>query len=114
ANYGVLGTSNIGVWDWASFINVYPQVTFGDNSVAQTGMTQIRLANADLKWEKVAQMNAGFDAELFDHRLGLSADYFIKETKDVLTPMQILMATGNNGGNPFVNAATLENKGLEL
>lgn len=114
ANYGVLGTSNIGVWDWASFITVYPQVVFGNNQNAETGMTQIRLANEDLKWEKVAQMNAGFDAQLFDHRLDVSADFFIKETRDVLTPMQILMATGNNGGNPYVNAATLKNTGFEL
>lgn len=114
ANYGVLGTSNIGVWDWASFINVYPQVVFGNNQNAETGMTQVQLANEDLKWEKVAQMNAGFDAQLLDHRLDLSADFFIKETRDVLTPMQILMVTGNNGGNPYVNAATLKNTGVEL
>ena len=114
ANYGVLGTSNIGVWDWQSFVTVYPQVVFGNNQNAETGMTQIQLANEDLKWEKVAQMNAGFDAQLFDHRLDVSADFFIKETRDVLTPMQILMVTGNNGGNPYVNAATLKNTGVEI
>ncbi|PUV21768.1 SusC/RagA family TonB-linked outer membrane protein [Sphingobacterium athyrii] len=114
ANYGVLGTSNIGVWDWVSFINVFPQVAFGIDQTVQNGMTQVKLANADLKWEKVAQLNAGFDAQLFSHKLNLSLDYFIKETKDVLTPMQILMATGNNGGNPYVNAASLRNTGIEL
>ncbi len=114
ANYGVLGTSNIGVWDWVSFITVFPQAVFGADQDVQTGMTQIKLANEDLKWEKVAQMNAGFDAQLANHRLNLSVDYFIKETRDVLTPMQILMVTGNNGGNPYVNAATLKNTGVEL
>src|SRR5690606_28991429 len=114
ANYGVLGTSNIGVWDWASFVNVFPQVAFGVEQEVQTGMTQVKLANADLKWEKVAQLNTGFDAQLFARKLSLSMDYFVKETKDVLTPMQILMATGNNGGNPNVNAASLRNTGIEL
>lgn len=114
ANYGVLGTSNIGVWDWVSFITVFPQAVFGVDQNVQTGMTQIKLANEDLKWEKVAQMNAGFDAQLVNNKLNLSVDYFIKETRDVLTPMQILMVTGNNGGNPFVNAATLKNTGVEL
>lgn len=114
ANYGILGTSNIGVWDWVSFITVFPQAAFGVNQNVQTGMTQIRLANSDLKWEKLSQINAGFDARLFKSKLDISTDFFIKETRDVLTPMQILMVTGNNGGNPVVNAATLRNTGVEI
>lgn len=114
ANYGVLGTSNIGVWDWVSFITVFPQAVFGTGQSVQTGMTQIKLANADLKWEKLSQINAGFDAALLNNKLAISVDYFMKETKDVLTPMQILMVTGNNGGNPNVNAATLQNTGVEV
>lgn len=114
ANYGILGTSNIGVWDWVSFITTFPQAVFGTDQTINTGMTQIKLANQDLKWEKLSQLNAGFDAAILNSRLNLSVDYFIKETKDVLTPMQILMVTGNNGGNPYVNAATLQNTGLEI
>lgn len=114
ANYGVLGTSNIGVWDWVSFITVFPQAVFGTGQSVQTGMTQIKLANADLKWEKLSQINAAFDAALLNNKLAISVDYFMKETKDVLTPMQILMVTGNNGGNPNVNAATLQNTGIEV
>ncbi len=114
ANYGILGTSNIGVWDWVSFITVFPQAIFGTNQDLNTGMTQIRLANADLKWEKLSQVNAGFDAVLLNNKLSLNLDYFIKDTRDVLTPMQILMVTGNNGGNPVVNAASLRNTGVEV
>lgn len=114
ANYGVLGNSNIGVWDWVSFITTFPQAIFGVDQNVHTGMTQIRLANNDLRWEKLSQLNAGFDAVLLNNRLDISLDYFLKETKDVLAPMQILMVTGNNGGNPFVNAVTLQNTGLEL
>ena len=114
ANYGILGTSNIGVWDWVPFITSFPQAVFGTGQSLVTGMTQIRLANADLKWEKLSQINAGFDARLLRNRLEITMDYFRKETKDVLTPMQILMVTGNNGGNPVVNAATLLNTGVEI
>lgn len=114
ANYGILGTSNIGVWDWVPFITVFPQAIFGVDQHIVTGMTQIRLANSDLKWEKMSQLNTGFDAEFLNNKLSLSADYFRKETRDVLTPMQILLVTGNNGGNPVVNAATLLNTGVEI
>ncbi|RZF61562.1 SusC/RagA family TonB-linked outer membrane protein [Sphingobacterium corticibacterium] len=114
ANYGILGTSNIGFWDWVALINTFPQASFGDNSSSVPGMTQIQLSNADLRWEKLSQMNAGFDAVFLKNRFNVTFEYFIKTTKDVLTPMQILLSTGNNGGNPFVNAATLENRGVEL
>jgi len=114
ANYGMLGNSNIGVWDWVSFITTFPQAVFGVDQNVHTGMTQIKLANNDLKWEKLTQVNAGFDAAILNNRLNLSVDYFLKETRDVLAPMQILMVTGNNGGDPYVNAVTLQNTGLEL
>jgi TonB dependent receptor. len=110
----VLGSSNIGVWDWVSYINVYPQVIFGKDQHIETGMTQVKLVNQDLKWEELSQMNAGFDATLFDNHLDMSFDYYIKTTKDILTGMQILMSTGNNGGNPMVNAASVRNTGVDL
>ncbi len=114
ANYGVLGSSNIGYWDWIPFINVFPQVVFGTDQTLQTGMTQVRLVNSDLKWEELHQLNVGFDAVLLNNKLDVTADYFHKTTKDVLTGMQILMSTGNNGGNPLVNAASLQNTGFEV
>lgn len=114
ANYGVLGTSNIGFWDWVPLINSFPQASFGDNNTSVSGMTQVQLSNEDLKWEKLSQMNIGFDAAFLANRFHVTLEYFNKQTKDVLTPMQILLSTGNNGGNPYVNAATLENRGVEL
>lgn len=114
ANYGVLGTSNIGYWDWVDLINSFPQAVFGTDQAINMGMIQTKLVNVDLKWEKLSQINAGFDATLLKNRLNLSFDYFMKETKDVLTPMQILMVTGNTGGDPYVNAATLQNTGVEI
>lgn len=113
ANYGVLGTSNIGYWDWVELINAFPQAVFGDNQVVN-GMTQTTLKNVDLKWEKMTQVNVGFDITMLKNRLMMSFDYFNKTTKDVLTPMQITASTGHKGGAPFVNAATLKNSGFEI
>lgn len=114
ANYGALGNSNIGVWDWVPFINVFPQAVFGPDQTIVNGMIQTKLVNENLKWERLSQMNAGFDLSVLQNRLQISADYFIKDTKDVLTPMEILLSTGNNGGNPWVNAATLRNTGIDI
>jgi len=114
ANYGVLGSSNIGVWDWVAFINSFPQVIFGTDQHLETGQTQVKLVNEDLKWEELHESNFGVDASFLNNRLDISAEYFISTSKDVLTPMQILMSTGNNGGNPNVNAVSLRNTGFEL
>lgn len=114
ANYGILGSSNIGNYDWVPFINIFPQAVFGTSQNISSGMTQVKLSNPDLKWEELHQMNIGADLRLFRNKLGISVDYYVKETQDILTPMQILMTTGNNGGNPLVNAATLLNSGFEI
>lgn len=114
ANYGVLGSSNIGVWDWIAFINSFPQAVFGTDQHAEGGQTQVKLVNTDLKWEELHEMNFGFDATILNNRLEISAEYFKSTTKDVLTAMQILMSTGNSGGNPNVNAASLQNTGFEF
>lgn len=114
ANYGILGTSNIDVYQYRSVINAFPQVIFGSKQDVYSGMAQVKLINPDLTWERMSQMNAGFDLTMLKNRFQVSFDYFIKETRDVLAPMEILLSTGNNGGNPWVNAVTLDNRGVEI
>ncbi|WP_101690448.1 SusC/RagA family TonB-linked outer membrane protein [Dysgonomonas massiliensis] len=113
ANYGVLGTSNNGLYDYMNLINLRPQVVFGNDGL-QPGMTQTALVYPTLKWEEMSQFNAGFDAVILNNRLSLSADYFIKKSKDVLTQLPISIFLGHSGAAPWVNAATIENSGLEI
>ncbi|WP_108823387.1 TonB-dependent receptor [Dysgonomonas sp. Marseille-P4361] len=111
-NYGVLGTSNNDYYDYIAVINNKPQAMFGDN--LEAGMTQSALTNTSLKWEEMSQLNAGFDATILNNRLTLAADYFIKESKDVLTRMPLSLYLGHWGNDPWVNAATLKNTGFEV
>ncbi|MCW3804481.1 TonB-dependent receptor [Plebeiibacterium marinum] len=113
-SHGTLGNVNIGNWDYVAVLNSFPIAVFGNDQHLETGMTQIKLVNRDLKWEEQTQDNYGMDVAFLDNRLQMSAEYFISTTKDVLTPMPILMTTGNDGGNPYVNAASLRNKGIEV
>lgn len=113
-SHGTLGNVNIGNWDYVAVLNSFPIAVFGADQHLNPGMTQIQLVNSDLKWEEQTQDNYGFDVAFLKNRLQMSAEYFVSTTKDVLTPMPILMTTGNDGGNPYVNAASLRNKGIEL
>jgi len=114
ANYGTLGSSNIGPYDYIAIINTFSTVPFGSSQAVQQGATQVKLANSDLKWEQVTQQNYGFDAAFLQNKLSITAEYFTSKTKDVLIEYPLLISTGNDGGNPFVNGATLGNHGFEL
>lgn len=114
ANYGTLGSSNIGPYDYIATINTFSTVPFGPTQAIQQGATQVKLVNNDLKWEQVTQQNYGFDASFLQNKLTVTAEYFISKTKDVLIQYPLLLSTGNDGGNPYVNGATLGNRGFEL
>ncbi len=71
------------------------------------------ISNPDIVWETTEQLNFGADLSLFDSRLTLAADYFIKDTKDLILPLPISSLAGV-GNAPFVNAGQVRNKGIEL
>lgn len=115
ANWGNLGSQNVGYYDYQMFVNNYAQYLFsGDGQGITHGQSIVQLANQNLSWERMEQMNIGIDATFLNNRLQVSAEYYMAKSHDVLTSLELLMSTGNGGGNPYVNAASIENKGLEL
>ncbi|HEU4553525.1 MAG TPA: TonB-dependent receptor [Chitinophaga sp.] len=78
-----------------------------------SGYTLIQQGNPSLKWESTLQSNFGLDFGLFDNRISGSVDYFIKKTSDILIRPAYLAVIGE-GGNRYVNGASMQNKGLEV
>lgn len=116
ANYGTLGNSNIGNWDYVASLNSGPRAIFGTgaNENVGIGMTQSKLVNTDLVWEKKTTMNIGVDFTVLNNRLRFTADYFQAKSKDLLVYLPILYTSGNEGGAPAVNAGSLTNRGVEF
>lgn len=114
ANYGSLGNSNIGNWDYVATLNSGPRAVFGTGETVAIGTTQSRLVNTDLVWEKNTTLNVGLDFTTLNSRLRFTADYFQSKSKDLLVYLPILMSTGNEGGAPAVNAGSLSNRGVEF
>ncbi|AXP81660.1 Vitamin B12 transporter BtuB [Mariniflexile rhizosphaerae] len=86
----------------------------GNNSgQLPSGFAKAQTGNPDLKWETSETINFGVDFGLFDDKLTGSIEYYVKETKDILTSTQPV-ATEGEGANRFVNAGTVENRGLEV
>ena len=113
ANWGTLGNSNIGAWDYQATINTAPRAILeGDEKVI--GKTQSNLTNNDLVWEKKTTANVGFDVAFLGTRLTAAAEYYYSKSTDLLLEVPILMTTGNEGGSPMVNAGSLQNQGIEF
>ncbi len=115
ASYGSLGNSEfLRPWQYYGSINPFPRAVFGPNEIEQLAAINTQLANGNLRWETKKTTNFGIDAAMLDNRLLFTAEYFIAKTNDVLVDLPISLTTGNAGGSPPVNAASLQNKGFEL
>ena len=111
-NWGRLGNSTIGDWDYLATINQSIVTVIG--GTIKTGATQVKLANEDLKWETKETVNVGLDAAFLGNRLSFTSEYYNSKTSDVLFTMPIARSTGNDGGDPRVNSASLRNSGFEF
>lgn len=72
-----------------------------------------RYGNPDLKWETTTQKNLGVDFGLFRNRLYGSADYFKKNTSDILLPISLPQFVGDVSPT-YLNAGEVENSGFEF
>ncbi|MCC9135359.1 SusC/RagA family TonB-linked outer membrane protein [Pontibacter silvestris] len=120
ASYGALGNSEVlSPWQYFGRISPFPRAVFGADQTIQSGATNIQLANPDLHWEEKKTTNFGVDAGFLNNRLTVTAEYFISKTEDVLTNLPVPLTTGNAAPSgttsaPPVNAASLQNTGIEL
>ncbi|WP_212923675.1 SusC/RagA family TonB-linked outer membrane protein [Capnocytophaga cynodegmi] len=65
-----------------------------------------------LKWERATTLNFGLDLGLFNNRVNLLADYFIRDVYDKLADQRIPISTGFSSVK--INSGTLRNQGIEL
>ena len=75
-------------------------------------LSRPRLGNADLRWESTKQVDYGVDLGMYQDRFSFTADYYHKRTDDLL--LQIDLPSEAGFSTAFVNAGSIENKGLEL
>ena len=69
--------------------------------------------NDDLTWETTTTWNIGLDYGMFDQRLTVNLDAYLRKTTDLLSETTI-PAGQNYDRRLWKNAGTLENKGIEV
>lgn len=72
-----------------------------------------RYGNPDLKWEATMQYNFGLDFGVLNNQLYFSAEYFLKNTTDILLPISLPKFVGDVQPT-IVNAGEVSNKGFEF
>ena len=76
------------------------------------GFASGALYNTALKWERANTLNFGLDLGLFDNRITIIADYFIRNVYDKIAGLSIPAWTGYSSFT--TNLGQLQNKGIEL
>lgn len=109
-SYGIVG--NEGIPPYSSQGLMYNTEAYFGNSEVATGVVPYTLSNQDLKWETTSQVNLGFDLGLFNNRLTLTADYYRKNTRDLLLAMPVSFNTGYD--TAVKNVGSLRNEGFEF
>lgn len=93
-------------------LDLYEQSKYGVGSTTMTVLTPKQIKNQNLKWEGSTTVNLGVDLGLLDNRLNLTADFFIKNTKDLLLAQSLAHVTGFS--SQYQNIGKIQNKGIEL
>ncbi|MDO4823879.1 MAG: SusC/RagA family TonB-linked outer membrane protein [Bacteroidales bacterium] len=76
------------------------------------GAIPMTIGNVDLAWERTMNYNLGLDLSMFDHRLNLVIDAYIRNTTDLLLNKSMAPSTGITSA--MGNLGELQNKGIEF
>ena len=109
ASYGSVGNDNAS--PQFGTISNFPKYTFGDTIIS--GSTLLGIPNDNVSWENQIQTNLGLDISMFDSKLRLTADYFVKTVDDLLFSPTLSLYLGIPS-YPIANIGKTETKGYEF
>ncbi|HEY8661753.1 MAG TPA: SusC/RagA family TonB-linked outer membrane protein, partial [Hanamia sp.] len=75
--------------------------------------SQVRTPNPNITWEVANQSNIGFDAQMLDNKLSLSADYFYNVRSNILWWKNASVPGSAGLSLPQQNFAKVSNRGFE-
>jgi len=104
--WGKLGNDRIARQDGANTTN--PEYLAIDDTQVDGTVTTSTFGY--LGWETVTGTNIGLNAEMFDNRLSIEADYFVRDTEDAAIPVSLKL----QAGSVLRNVGTIRNSGFEM
>lgn len=104
-------TGNQAIQPYATLNQLFPGNTVFGNELYTT-FAPGSVLPGDLRWETTEQLNIGFDVGLFNNRVFFTADYYVKNTRDLLNTVRLPSSSGFS--TTIQNVGQVQNKGLEL
>ena len=108
-SYGVNGSNSIPT---NSAYGVLSNSNYSQDGKLTTGFIPGSTANDDLGWQKTDSWNAGIDLGVFNNRISLAVDYYIKNIRDMLYQITLPADMGYTRG--YTNVGNIRNTGIEL
>lgn len=109
AGWGITGSQAINPY---STLQMLYAGTTGFGNGVENYFVRSSTVPKNLKWETTKQTDIGFDISLFNNRLNVTGDYYIKNTSNLLNPVPLSPSTGYS--NSIENIGTMRNSGIEL
>lgn len=104
-SYGLTGNDDISPFLYSE---LYSTTVYGGES----GIYPSNIPNPDLKWETTKQFDVGINLGMFNNRLSFTADYYSKNTDDLLLSRPLPSSSGFTSITQ--NVGKVQNKGIEL
>ncbi|HTR29572.1 MAG TPA: TonB-dependent receptor [Puia sp.] len=117
AGYGITGLNGfaLGWTPWQASVSAnsayYP---FGNVFTSGPASSLQALANADLEWETTKQLNFGLDLGLFNNTITMSAEYFRRQTDNLILAVPLPPSVGYLTTTVPENVAGMSNNGFEV
>ena len=113
ASWGALGNERIGNYPYLSTM-VFGNALFYNNGGVESQKTaaQKQYAVNNISWEKTESTDLGLDLAFLQNKLRFCADYYQKNTKDMLLSLKIPDFLGMS--DPQVNAGKMSTRGYEF
>lgn len=117
ASWGLTGNNRTTTpYDYYSQISTQPGSPYSYDYVFNgqivSGYYPSNMSNERLKWETTEQWNVGLDLSFFDSRLKLTADWYLKNTRDLLLQATIPSSSGYTSA--MMNIGSMRNRGGEI
>ena len=107
-SYGQSGSQQFSAFQALSTLRYYTD----DRYLNWNGAYLMGLGNENLKWQTTDQANIGLESSFYNNRLNAAVDFYIKETSNLLSLMELPYA---NGFNSFTeNVGKVRNTGFEV
>ncbi|SHG58599.1 TonB-linked outer membrane protein, SusC/RagA family [Fodinibius roseus] len=114
STYGIMGNDRVPNFQYLTQYGLGSFWLFGEEAERNDGFQQINDPNPNITWEVAKNWNIGFDASLFDEKLGIIFDYYYNKRRDILIQRNESVPDITGLSLPRENLGKVDNSGVEF